>query len=175
MGTIHLTQKLTKLLGPKFLEPHISAIDSEDSVLGPWTAKPINLSRLKCVFFINDKTHLTVLCPYSPKEALFFRFSERLFKLLLRIGIKPDLCAHEASQYEKVKIDNKTDRSVLGSLTDLEYYYYAILQGQYDAEKQLDFAEAELKASLYLQVKLKPDRPQDYARLEFEKYRDVFK
>jgi len=125
MSIIHLTQKLARSIGVPRTGNTSDLAD--ETILGPWTAKPIYLARKRYVLFINDRTLLTALVSYAPKDTLFEKFADNLQLQLESLFIEKNAARREAQSYRNPALDTKTNRSILGSLNDMAYQYFTIL------------------------------------------------
>src|SRR4051812_37473072 len=123
MARIMCTQKLWRALrqpGQPPLVPDEPLI--QGVFLGSWAAKTFRVDRRDLVLALNERTFLTVVFPLAPRSQFRSNFAAALTLILKDLHI-PDETAHvEASAIDFEPLARLTNRSMTGSLNDLEFH-----------------------------------------------------
>ena len=121
---IHSTQKLAKKL------PNVSKEKLEEtSPLGSWHVNLYSFDHRNCVLFCHDKTRYTIFIPGLRKKEfneLGRWFKEAFLASLAYMGMDDNQVKRAELVLGTVEFDTSTNRSVLGSLNQMQY----MLQGR---------------------------------------------
>jgi hypothetical protein len=165
MPALKCTRKLIKALGKSADRLFVTKQDSEDaSVLGDWTAHLVIFARIRFVLFVNDKTLLSIFIHLVPKEYLFERFQQALFKELLRLEIPADKATEEALKFQAFSLEENTDRSMRGYLNQMAFEYKFFLSAHIEEHGTFDPEAAQALTNQSPHVKRKHSFPEYYAR-----------
>ncbi len=120
---LHCTKKLSAKLPNVQKQPQ-----TETSPLGSWHAHLLIFDRRQCVLFTHDETRYSVFIPGLVKS--HFQNIDQCFKdaflaSLTLIGVPDNQVARAKLALGKMVIDTSTDRSVLGSMTNLKQMIHA--------------------------------------------------
>jgi hypothetical protein len=120
-----------KLFAEMKTEDSSSAVQAHAALLGDWYANLLRIDRRKCVIFTSERTLLTFLMVALDRDAI--RDYATLFQSGLRQLLRSEGFALEAidrvlDEYRVLALAPTTDRSVLGSLTDLTRMAAALVQ-----------------------------------------------
>jgi len=122
MARIMCTQKLWRALGqpgqpPRILEePRLHG-----AVLGTWAAKLFHHHRRGLVIALNERTYLTLVFPIAPRVRFRATFATSLGWALEDLGVSASAAEQEAAVIDFLPMARLTNRSMTGSLNDLEF------------------------------------------------------
>jgi hypothetical protein len=123
MARIMCTQKLWRHLGylgrppSQVSEPLIHGVS-----LGSWAAKVFRYHRRDLVIALNERTYLTVLFPLAPRVQFRLHFASALANVLDDIGVSGAIARAESAAVEFEPLARLTNRSMTGTLNDLEFH-----------------------------------------------------
>lgn len=137
------TQKLWKGLRQpgrppaKVTEPNVP-----NARLGTWAAKVARFHRRDLVIAVNERSYLTVVFPLYPIAQFRHTFAGAVREVLEDLGV-PEDCIHlELAVLEVAPLSGHTNRSLLGTLNDLEFHCRIELDYHSDLRKvQLNLNE----------------------------------
>ncbi len=117
------TQKLWRRLGypgrppTDISEPLIHGVS-----LGSWAAKVFRYYRRDLVIALNERTYLTVLFPLAPRVQFRSNFANALANVLDDLGVLGATVRAESAAVEFEPLARLTNRSMTGTLNDLEFH-----------------------------------------------------
>jgi hypothetical protein len=123
MARIMCTQRLWQRLGwagrppLEVPEPTIHGV-----VLGSWAAKVCRIDRRDLVIALNERTYLTVVFPLAPRREFRANFAGALSDVLKDLRFHPDIVRSESAAMEFHLLARLTNRSMTGTLNDLEFH-----------------------------------------------------
>ena len=117
MTTLRCTAKLAKALRCEL----VANPPPPTNRLGEWTANLVRYGRKTYVLAVNERTRLGLVVDAAPYTTMPIRFSERLFKSLLALGLEHDQAAAEAECSRPTAFAKTNSSSVLATLT--RYYF----------------------------------------------------
>jgi hypothetical protein len=123
MPRIMCTQKLWRRLGyagrppSQVSEPHIHGVS-----LGSWAAKVFRRNRRDLVIALNERTYLTLLFPLAPRLQFRSHFASALADVLEDLGVSGASVRSESAAVEFEPLARLTNRSMTGTLNDLEFH-----------------------------------------------------
>jgi len=136
-------------------------VHSPDSLLGTWALKLIHYNRKGLVLALNERTYLTLVFPAAPRAGFRERFAAALTAALVDLGVAPGIAEQEAMVLDFLPLARLTNRSLTGSLNDLEFLSFCELDYLSDLRKvQLNLNEVP-------HVKRDPSCPIDAVRQLF--------
>jgi len=157
---LRCTAKLAKAIKSEL----IANPPSPGNRLGEWTANLVRFDRKAYVLAVNERTRLGIVVNAAPYAALTIRFTERIFKALIALGVDPDQAAAEAESTRPTAFAKTNSPSVLATLTR---YYFDLDAVVYHDGPQ---SAAALSAHLLDQIVIDPKhigRPADRVREAF--------
>ncbi len=116
---IHCTKKLAKKIPDISDQQH-----QETSPLGSWHANLYSVDHRNCILFCHDATRYTVFIPGLRKEhfmELDRWFKEAFLASLAYMGMADNEVRRAELAIGPVRFDSATERSVLGSLTQMKF------------------------------------------------------
>lgn len=161
------TQKLMKAFGKsagKLFPAGGAGVLDSSSILGPWSAHLVIYLRKRYVLFVNDKTLLSILIPYVPKETLVIRFQEALLKELIRLGVPADSASEEAWKFHDFVLEKNSDRSMAGYMKQKAFEYKVIFDNQLERKGALQIERAQALINKSPQLKREKVYPCFYVR-----------
>jgi hypothetical protein len=123
MARIMCTQKLWRRLGhagrppSEVSEPLIHGVS-----LGSWAAKVFRYYRRDLVIALNERTYLTVLFPLAPRAQFRSNFANALANVLEDLDVPEAAVRAETAAVELEPLARLTNRSMAGTLNDLEFH-----------------------------------------------------
>jgi len=123
MARIMCTQKLWRRLGYPGRPP--SEIEEpllHSASLGSWAAKVFRYDRKDLVIGLNERTYLTVLFPLAPRAQFRSNFAAALADALGDFGLPTVIVRAESAAVEFEPLTRLTNRSMSGTLNDLEFH-----------------------------------------------------
>jgi len=123
MGRIMSNQRLWRRLGyvgrppSQVSEPIIHGVS-----LGSWATKVFRCDRRDLVIALNERTYLTVLFPLAPRVQFRLHFASALANVLQDLGISEAIVRAESAAVEFEPLARLTNRSMTGTLNDLEFH-----------------------------------------------------
>lgn len=142
MVTLRCTRKLLKYLD---IVPDENP-NPPTGALGDWYANLVQTVAGDLIIFVNERALLTVAIPEWEVENLVPLFRDRVFNLLVTIGVSVEAAIREVSHLEVVHFGKTASRSVVGSMNDIAWQYQVMAE----AGKQggaLSLSQAEEKLS----------------------------
>lgn len=127
MARIMCTQKLWRALGHSGQPPRVADSHAVNTLLGSWALKLIHYNRKGLVLALNERTYLTLVFPAAPRVGFRQRFAGALRAALTDLGVAPSTAEHEAMVLDFLPLARLTDRSMSGSLNDLEFLSFCEL------------------------------------------------
>lgn len=119
MARIMCTQKLWRRLGHTGRPPNQVAEPLIPGVaLGSWAAKVFRFDGRDFVVGLNERTYLTLV----PRSAFRITFAGALRAMLEDLGLPEDIVRLESSAVEFAPFARLTNRSMAGTLNDLEFH-----------------------------------------------------
>ena len=161
MARIMCAQKLWKALGNAGQPPRVPEAQTVGTLLGSWALKLIHYNRKGLVLALNERTYLTLVFPAAPRAGFRERFAAALTAALVDLGVAPGIAEQEAMVLDFLPLARLTNRSLTGSLNDLEFLSFCELDYLSDLRKvQLNLNEVP-------HVKRDPSCPIDAVRQLF--------
>lgn len=123
MARIMCTQKLWRALGQPGQPPRIVEEPRlHGAVLGAWAAKLFHHHRRGLVIALNERTYLTLVFPIAPRVRFRATFATSLGWALEDLGVSTPAAEQEAAVIDFLPMARLTNRSMTGSLNDLEFF-----------------------------------------------------
>ena len=123
MAQIMCTQKLWRRLGYAGRPPSdIKAPMLHSASLGSWAAKVFRYYRTDLVIGLNVRTYLTVVFPLAPRAQFRFNFATAVTHALEDLGLPKSIVRAESAAVEFEPLTRLTNRSMTGTLNDLEFH-----------------------------------------------------
>lgn len=123
MARIMCTQKLWKRLGNVGRAPSpIAGPRISGASLGPWAAKVFRYNRRDLVIALDERTYLTVVFPLAPRTQFRSSFANAVANALADLGVAKSIARSEIAAIEFEPLTRLTNRSMAGSLNDLEFH-----------------------------------------------------
>ena len=117
------TQKLWRRLGYAGRPPsQVSEPLSHGVSLGSWAAKVFRYNRRDLVTALNERTYLTVLFPLAPRGQFRPHFVSALANVLEDVGVSEAIVRAESAAVEFEPLACLANRSMTGTLNDLEFH-----------------------------------------------------
>jgi len=122
MALIMCTQKLLTALGKRgrplgeAVEPQLLGVR-----LGSWAATACRFGRRDLVIALEQRTYLTLVFPLAPRTRFRAHFADALAALLADLGMPEDVVHAERSAIDVEPLSRLADRTLLGSLHDVEF------------------------------------------------------
>jgi len=116
------SQKLWRALGQsgqppvQVAEPLIHGV-----VLGSWAAKVFRVNRRDLVVALDQRTYLTLVFSLAPRTQFRSNFAGALTAALSDLGVPEDLAHVEAAALDFEPLARLTNRSMIGSLNNIEF------------------------------------------------------
>jgi hypothetical protein len=141
MVTLRCTRRLLKYLD---IAPDETP-NPPTGALGDWYANLVPTVAGNLIIFVNERTLLTVAIPEWEVGNLVPLFRDRVFNLLVTIGISVEAAIREVSHLEPVQFGKTASRSVVGSMNDIAWQYQVMAEaGRKGGSLSLSEAEEEL-------------------------------
>lgn len=122
MARIMCTQKLWRALGEAGQPPvEVAEPGTLGAVLGTWAVKLFHYDRRALVLALNERTYLTLVFPLAPRAKFRAQFATALRWALHDLGVPHSSTDHEAMVLDFLPLARLTNRSMTGSLNDLEF------------------------------------------------------
>lgn len=123
MARIMCTQKLWRRLGHVGQPPVKSAEPLvQGASLGSWAAKVFRYRRQDLVIALNERTYLTIVFPLAPRGQFYSNFAAALAHALEDLGVPTAIVRAESAAVEVEPLMRLTNRSMTGTLNDLEFH-----------------------------------------------------
>ena len=90
--------------------------------LGSWAAKVFRYYRKDLVIGLNERTYLTVVFPLAPRAQFRFNFATAVANALEDLGLPTAIVRAESAVLEFEPLTRLTNRSMTGTLNDLEFH-----------------------------------------------------
>ena len=160
MMTLRCTRRLLDLLGcPLDEDPPAST-----TALGDWYANVIPTAAGDLIFFVNERSLLSVALPAEAMETMIPAFVTRVYNLLRNLRVSTDIARRERDELLPVTYATTASRSVLGSMNDIALGYQVEAVSALEAGRTPRISEAELAMSRRLHSPLDRRLPVDVAR-----------
>lgn len=123
MARIMCTQKLWRRLGnvgrapPNVPEPLVPGVS-----LGSWAAKVFRFERRDLVIALNERTYLTIVFPLAPRTTFRSNLANALADALEDLGMSQAIVRAESGAVEFEPLARLTNRTMNGTLNDLEFH-----------------------------------------------------
>jgi hypothetical protein len=123
MARIMCTQRLWQRLGyagrppSQVLEPLIHGVS-----LGSWAAKVFRIDRRDLVIALNERTYLTVVFPLARRQEFRANFANAVGNVLEDLRLPEEIVRVESAAVEFEPLARLTNRSMTGTLNDLEFH-----------------------------------------------------
>jgi hypothetical protein len=91
-------------------------------VLGSWAAKVFRYDRTDLVIGLNERTYLTVVFPLAPPTQFRSNFAIAVANALEDFGLPVTTIRGESAAVEFEPLTRLTNRSMIGTLNDLEFH-----------------------------------------------------
>ena len=123
MARIMCTQRLWQRLGhagrppSQVSEPLIHGVS-----LGSWAAKVCRIDRRDLVIAVNECTYLTVVLPLAPRRGFRANFASAVGDVLRDLRLPEEIVRSESATVEFEPLSRLTNRSMTGTLNDLEFH-----------------------------------------------------
>lgn len=117
------TQRLWQRLGhvgrppSQVSEPLIHGV-----LLGSWAAKVCRIDRRDLVIALNERTYLTVVFPLAPRREFRANFASAVADVLKDLRVPEEIVRSESAAVEFEPLTRLTNRSMTGTLNDLEFH-----------------------------------------------------
>lgn len=122
MARIMCTQKLWRALGEAGQPPvDVSEPGTLGAVLGSWATKLFHYDRRGLVLALNERTYLTLVFPLAPRAQFRAQFASALRWALHDFGVPSPAMEQESMVLDFLPMARLTNRSLTGSLNDLEF------------------------------------------------------
>jgi hypothetical protein len=123
MARIMCTQKLWKRLGHVGRAPsQVAAPQISGVSLGPWAAKVFRYNRRDLVIALDERTYLTVVFPLARRSEFRSSLANAVANALADLGVAKTVARSESAAIEFEPLARLTNRSMAGSLNDLEFH-----------------------------------------------------
>lgn len=123
MARIMCTQRLWQRLGhagrppTQVPEPLIHSV-----ALGSWAAKVFRIDHRDLVIALNEGTYLTIVFPLAPRGEFRANFASAVANALEDLRLPEDIVRSESAAVEFEPLARLTNRSMTGTLNDLEFF-----------------------------------------------------
>lgn len=136
MTAIMCTQKLWRRLGYAGRPPSEVATPALSSAsLGSWAAKVFRYHRKDLVIGLNERTYLTVVFPLAPRAQFRSNFATAVANALEDLGLAKAIVRAESAAVEFEPLTRLSNRSMTGTLNDLEFHCAIELEYHEDLRK----------------------------------------
>ena len=123
MARIMCTQRLWRRLGHAGRPPaEVSEREIHGSTLGSWAMRVSRLDREDLVIGLNERTYLTVVFPLAPRRRFRSNFAGAVADVLRDLHVPEQFVRSESTAVEFEPLARLTNRSMTGTLNDLEYF-----------------------------------------------------
>ena len=123
MARIMCAQKLWRRLGYLGRPPsQVSESLIHGASLGSWAAKVFRYDRRDLVIALNERTYLTVVFPLAPRLQFRLHLASALANVLEDVGVSGAIARAESAAVEFEPLARLTNRSMTGTLNDLEFH-----------------------------------------------------
>lgn len=90
--------------------------------LGSWAAKVCRIDRRDLVIALNERTYLTVVFPLAPRREFRSNFARAVADVLEDLRLPEEIVRSESAAVEFEPLARLTNRSMTGTLNDLEFH-----------------------------------------------------
>ena len=123
MARIMCTQRLWQRLGHTGRPPsQVSEPLIHGVLLGSWAAKVVRFDRRDLVIGLNERTYLTVVFSLAPRRKFHSSFAGAVADVLRDLRLPEDFVRSESAAVEFEPLARLTNRSMTGTLNDLEFH-----------------------------------------------------
>jgi len=123
VARIMCTQRLWQRLGHAGRPPsQVSEPLIHGVLLGSWAAKVCRIDRRDLVIALNERTYLTVVFPLAPRREFRANFASAVGDVLRDLRLPEEIVPSESAAVEFEPLSRLTNRSMTGTLNDLEFY-----------------------------------------------------
>ena len=117
------TQRLWQRLGHAGRPPiQVPEPAIHGATLGSWAARVSRFDRRDLVIALNERTYLTVVFPLAPRGAFRSNFASAVANVLRDLRLPEEIVRSESAAAEFVPLARLTNRSMTGTLNDLEFH-----------------------------------------------------
>ncbi len=123
MARIMCTQKLWRRLGYAGQPPvEVAEPIVQGALLGSWAAKVFRYRRKDLVIALNERTYLTIVLPLAPRIQFRSNFAAAVTHALEDLEMPTAIVRAESAAVEVEPLVRLTNRSMTGTLNDLEFH-----------------------------------------------------
>ena len=123
MARIMCTRKLWHALGHDGQPPAAAAEPPIAGVaLGSWAVRLFHRDRQRLALALNDATYLTLVFRAAPRAKFRDHFAGALYDALCDLGVSSAAAGREAAVIDLLPLARLTNRRLIGSLNDLEFF-----------------------------------------------------
>lgn len=123
MARVMCTQRLWRRLGHEGRPPiPVSEPTIHGASLGSWAARVSRFGRRDLVIALNERTYLTVVFPLAPCQRFRSTFAGAVADLLRDLRLPEEFVRSESAAVEFEPLARLTNRSMAGTLNDLEFF-----------------------------------------------------
>lgn len=94
----------------------------QNASLGSWAAKVFRRYRTDLVIGLNERTYLTVVFPLAPRAQFRVNFATAVANALEDLDLPKPIVRAESAAVEFEPLTRLTNRSMIGTLNDLEFH-----------------------------------------------------
>lgn len=117
------TQRLWQRLGHAGRAPsEVAEPLIHGASLGSWAAKVFRIDRRDLVLALNERTYLTVVFPLAPRREFRSNFARAVADVLWDLRLPEEIVRSESAAVEFEPLARLTNRSMAGTLNDLEFH-----------------------------------------------------
>lgn len=123
MARIMCTQRLWQRLGHAGRPPiQVPEPAIHGATLGSWAARVSRFDRRDLVIGLNERTYLTVVFPLAPRRRFHSSFAGAVADVLRCLRLPEEFVRLECAAVEFLPLARLTNRSMTGTLNDLEFH-----------------------------------------------------
>jgi hypothetical protein len=130
MPLIMATRELWREIGDGAPLANRSDVPRDSTKLGAWSAKCVHLPEGDFCIAVNETTYLTIAFPLVPLPEFLVAFSYALGSQLEQLGVPGPAAVAEVRPFlAGTAFAKNSNRSLLGTLNDLEYHFALAMEG----------------------------------------------
>ena len=123
MARIMCTQRLWQRLGHAGRPPmQVPERAIHGATLGSWAARVSRFDRRDLVIGLNERTYLTVVFPLAPRREFRATFASAVGDVQRDLRLPEEIVRSESAAVEFEPLARLTNRSMTGTLNDLEFH-----------------------------------------------------
>jgi len=123
VARIMCTQRLWQRLGHAGRPPtQVSEPLIHGATLGSWAARVSRFGRRDLVIALNERTYLTIVFPLAPRRSFHTSFAGAVASVLGDLRLPEETVGSESAAVEFIPLARLTNRSLTGTLNDLEFH-----------------------------------------------------